>query len=75
MQDCVLQLLCSTLITLKMCSHSVCACIGVGSGRAGRAVDALPIFQHTIMFIKIKTWLIRDCGSNLYVGMRVVEMF
>ena len=21
------------------------------------------------------TWKIRDCGSNLYVGMRVVEMF
>ena len=56
MQDCVLQLLCSTLISLKMCSHSVCACIGVGSGRA---MHILPILQHTIILIKIKTWLIK----------------
>ena len=55
MQDCVLHLLCSSLISLKMCSHSVCACIGVGSDRAGRAVHALPIFQHTTIFINIKT--------------------
>ena len=73
MQDCVLQLLCSILISLKMCSHSVCACIGIGSGRAGRAMHVLPIFQHTTIFIKIKTWLIKKsvmCVPCAAVGRR-----
>ena len=70
MQDCVLQLLCSALISLKMCSHSVCACIGAGSGRAGRAV---PIFQHATILNKIKTWLINKsvmCVPCTAVGRR-----
>ena len=36
----------------------------------------LKIYLHPpVSFADTEILIIRDCGSNLYVGMRVVEMF
>ena len=42
------------------------------TGKFGNYDAGMDQFFFSVVF---HSYIIRDCGSNLYVGMRVVEMF